>query len=244
MTGLLAGRVAVITGAASGIGLATARLFDKEGARVAGVDLGETPLSNVLSVTGDVSDPASVEEGASRVLDAWGRIDVLVTAAGMSFGKKLGDTSPEEWDRTFAVNVRGTFLWIKAALPSMIASGRGSIVTIASQLALAGGRNSASYIASKGAVLSLTRAVAVDYAANGIRANTLVPGAVETPLLERGLARAGDREVAAAASRARHAMGRFGKPEEVARAALFLASDQSSFTTGAELRVDGGWLAA
>jgi NAD(P)-dependent dehydrogenase (short-subunit alcohol dehydrogenase family) len=125
----------------------------------------------------------------------------------------------------------------------MVAARGGAIVTVASQLALAGGRQSAAYVASKGAILSLTRSVAVDYAEQGIRANTLVPGAVETPFLERGLARAASPEDARAASRARHAMGRFGTADEVARAALFLASDESSFTTGAELRVDGGWLA-
>jgi NAD(P)-dependent dehydrogenase (short-subunit alcohol dehydrogenase family) len=126
----------------------------------------------------------------------------------------------------------------------MIARGKGAIITVASQLALAGGRRSAAYVASKGAVLSLTRSVALDYAEQGIRANTLVPGAIETPFLERGLSRANSPDAARAASKARHAMGRFGSPEEVARAALFLASDESSFTTGAELRVDGGWLAA
>lgn len=126
----------------------------------------------------------------------------------------------------------------------MVHAGKGSIITVASQLALAGGRRSAAYIASKGAILSLTRSVALDYAADGIRANVLVPGAIETPFLERGFARAENRDAARAESQARHPMGRFGSPDEVARAALFLASDDSSFTTGAELRVDGGWLAA
>jgi NAD(P)-dependent dehydrogenase (short-subunit alcohol dehydrogenase family) len=146
------------------------------------------------------------------------------------------------WDRTFRVNVRGTFLWIRAVLPPMIERRRGSIVTVASQLAIAGGRGNVSYIAGKGAVISLTRTVALEQAASGIRVNALVPGAIETPFLERGFARAPDPEASRRDRRARHPMGRFGTAGEVAQAALFLASDDSSFTTGSLLTVDGGWL--
>jgi 2-keto-3-deoxy-L-fuconate dehydrogenase len=250
----LAGRVAIITGAASGIGLATAKLFAAEGARIAAIDLAGAEFAaeearaagapDVFAHAADVSEFKSAMEGTAHIVERWGRIDVLVTAAAIFVGKRLGDTSSEEWDRTFAVNVRGTFLWVKETLPLMIAAGRGSIIAVASEVALAGGRNAAAYVASKGAILSLTRSVAVDYAAAGVRANTLVPGGIETPFLERSFTQSGDPAAAAAASRARHAMGRFGLPEEVARAALFLASDESSFTTGSEVRVDGGKLAA
>jgi NAD(P)-dependent dehydrogenase (short-subunit alcohol dehydrogenase family) len=249
----LAGRVAIITGAASGIGLATTKLFAAEGARVATIDIvGADRAAEEARAAGapdafahaaDVSDLRSASEGIARIIERWRRIDILMTAAAIFVGKRLADTSAEEWDHTFAVNVRGTFLWVKESLPLMVTGGRGSIITLASEVALAGGRNAASYVASKGAILSLTRSVAVDYAAAGIRANTLVPGGIETPFLERSFAQTKDPAAAATASRARHAMGRFGLPEEVARAALFLACDESSFTTGSELRVDGGKLA-
>jgi len=135
-------------------------------------------------------------------------------------------------------------LWVRAALPKMIAGGGGSIVTVASQVALSGGRGSASYAASKGAVIALTRSVALDYAADRIRANVIAPGAIETPFLHRSFTRQPDPEAARQRSLDRHPLGRFGTVEEVARAALFLASDESSFTTGSVLMVEGGWNAA
>lgn len=143
--------------------------------------------------------------------------------------------SEADWDEVFQVNVKGTYLRARAVLPHMMEARKGSIITIASQLALAGGHGSAAYVASKGAVISLTRSIANDYAAYGIRANVLIPGAVETPMLERSFLRQPDPEEARRASRQRHLLGRFGTPREVALAALFLASDDSSFTTGAKL---------
>lgn len=246
----MAGKIVIVTGAASGIGLATARLFAREGASLALVDREAPPLAALagelggLALPGDVTDAAAIGTAAQAVLARWGRIDALVTAAGTSFGKPILECDESEWERTFAVNVKGTFLWMKAVLPAMIAQKAGAIVTIASQLALAGGRGNCAYVASKGAVISLTRSVAIDYARAGVRANCVLPGATETPMLARAMERRPDPEAARAASRERHAMGRFGRVEEIAAAILHLSSDEAAFTTGVALPVDGGWLAA
>ena len=243
----LANKTALVTGAASGIGAEVARTFAREGAQVALVDRDGAGLRAVaagmkapLVFEGDVADGAF----AAATVASLRRLDVVLTAAGMSIGKKLADTTEEEWDRVFAVNAKGTFLWLRAALPKMIVGGGGSIIAVASQVALSGGRGSASYAASKGAVISLTRSVALDYAADKIRANAIAPGAVDTPFLHRSFARQPDPEAARQRSLDRHPMGRFGTVEEVARAALFLASEESSFTTGSVLMVEGGWNAA
>lgn len=251
----LLGQVCIITGAASGIGRAIAERFIAEGAKVALFDrdqnlLAETvaglrrPSSDVISAAGSVDTPGAADDMAAAALKRWSRIDCVVTAAGMSVGGIASETSEETWDSVFSVNAKGTFLWCKAALPTFIAQRRGSIITVASQLALSGGRGNASYVASKGAVISLTRSLALDYAAMGIRANALVPAAIDTPLLRRSFARNSDPAAAEARSIARHPLGRFGTAAEVAATAVFLASDESSFTTGVCLPVDGGWLAA
>lgn len=241
--GRLAGRRCIVTGAAGALGLATARLFAAEGAQVAGVDLA-APLSGwpggVVGELGDVADPAFI----AAVLARHARADILVTFAALSRGGSVQDTAAETWHEVLKVNVVATALWIGAMLPAMRAAGRGAIVTVGSQLAEAGAAGSnVSYVASKGAVAALTRAVAVEHAAEGIRCNCLLPGAIETPLLRRSFARAADPAEAERRARARHPAGRFGTAEEVAAAALFLASDASSFTTGALLPVEGGWLA-
>lgn len=243
----LAGKTALITGAASGIGAGVARLFAQEGAKVALVDRDRAGLESIAAglkdaaiFEGDVADAAFV----AATVAALPRVDIVLTAAGMSVGKKLGDTTEEEWDRVFAVNAKGTFLWLRAVLPGMVSGGGGSIITVASQIALSGGRGSASYGASKGAVLSMTRSVALDYAADKVRANAIVPGAIDTPFLHRSFARQPDPDAARQRSLDRHPMGRFGTVEEIAKAALFLASDDSSFTTGSVLMVEGGWNAA
>ncbi len=245
----LAGRVAVITGGGSGIGRATALLFAREGARVAIIDRDPAAAGSVaaetggLALVGDVGDPATVDAHAAAVLSAYGRTDVLVTAAGFSSGGTVTTIGLADWDAVLRTNLTGTFLWMRAVLPGMQAAGCGSIVTIASQLARAGGRNNAAYIASKGAILSLTKTTALDVAGDGVRVNAILPGAIDTPLLARSFARSATPEATREASRLRHPMARFGRAEEVAEAALYLASDASSFSTGTELVVDGGWLA-
>lgn len=247
-------RVAVITGGASGIGRATALLFAKEGASVAIVDRDEAGAAETVRLItanggkamariGDVGKAGTADVDAQSIFGAWGRIDVLMTAAGFSCGGTVTTTEPEDWDAVINVNMGGTWLWSRAVIPAMQAQKKGSIITVGSQLAIAGGRSSSAYIAAKGAILSLTRTMALDYAADGIRVNALAPGAVETPLLARGFGRRPDPAAAKEGSRVRHAMQRFGKPEEVAEAALYLASDASSFSTGTTLVVDGGWLA-
>lgn len=250
----LAERVAIVTGAGSGIGRAVSELFAREGARVAAVDRNAASVQRVVdTIAGiggtarlfeaDVADEGAAASTVAAVLTDWKQVDVLVTCAAVSLGGTAMATSLEAWERVFAVNVRGTFLWVRAVLPSMTARRRGSIVTVGSQMAVAGGRGNVSYTASKGAVIAFTRTVALDHAADGVRANVLVPGAIQTPFLERAFARQPDPEAARERSRSRHPLGRFGTPEEVARAALYLASDDSAFTTGTLLVVDGGWLA-
>jgi 2-keto-3-deoxy-L-fuconate dehydrogenase len=241
----LQGKTALVTGAASGIGAEVARTFAREGAKVVLVDRDKTcGPEGSLTFEGDVSDAAFAESTVAAVVKAWGRLDIVLTAAGMSVGKTLLETTEEEWDRVFAVNAKGTFLWVKAALKPMIAGGGGSVITVASQIPLSGGRNTASYASSKGAVIALTKSVALDYAADKVRANALAPGAIDTPFLQRSFKRAVDPAAARQRSIDRHPMGRFGTVEEVAKAALFLASDESSFTTGSVLMVEGGWNAA
>lgn len=248
----LAGKVALVTGAGAGIGRAIALAFLGEGARVVALDLDADALRRLATeaagqpfeiVAGDAADPATADRTVRDLLARHARLDAVVTCAGISIGKQLAETSVEDWERVFAVNVTGTFLWFKAAIPAMIKRGGGSLVAIASQLALAGGRNTAAYVASKGAVISMVRSVAVDYAERGIRANAILPGATETALLERSFARAPDPAAARERSRARHPMGRFAKPEDIAGAAVYLASDEAAFVTGVALPVDGGWLA-
>jgi NAD(P)-dependent dehydrogenase (short-subunit alcohol dehydrogenase family) len=247
-------RVAIVTGGASGIGAASARLFAAEGARLALVDQDEVGLGQVAAdieaaggsaiiIPADVSSDAEARTGVDRVIEKWGRVDVLLTAAGMSTGGTVDAIEEAAWDRTFAVNVKGTYLWIHYAIKSMIENRSGAIVTIGSQLAQSSPGKNAAYIASKGAIASFTKTMAVDHAAQGIRVNALMPGVIDTPMPAQSLKRYADPEAMKTFWKHRHPMGRIGKPEEVARAALFLACDDSSFVTGTLLFIDGGWTA-
>lgn len=247
----LAGRVAVITGAATGIGAATARLMASRGATIVGVDRNAEALDALcgtlpgsLALVGDVGDEDAVAAHAQRVSEQFGAADVLVTCAGWSTGKGVVESTLAEWNAVLTTNLTGTFLWCRALLPGMVRRGSGSVVLVGSQLAFAGGRSNAPYLASKGAIASLARSMALDHAADGVRVNAVIPGAIDTPLLARAFARSADPDAAKARSVARHPLGRLGRADEVARAILFLAGDDASFTTGSCLMVDGGWLAA
>ena len=251
----LLGKVAIITGGGSGIGRASAAMFAREGAFVALVDRDEEGAREALSLlhaaggdgsvhVGDVGDADFARTTIENVARDRGKLDVLMLAAGFSCGGNVVTTDPADWDAVFRANVGGTWLWAKAAVPIMQRQHKGSIITLASQLAVAGGKGNSAYIAAKGAIISLTRTMAVDFATDGIRVNALAPGAIVTPLLRRSFARHADPQAVREASRQRHAMKRFGEADEVAAAALYLASDESSFTTGVVLPVDGGWLAA
>jgi NAD(P)-dependent dehydrogenase (short-subunit alcohol dehydrogenase family) len=248
-------RAAIVTGAGSGIGRASALLFASEGASVVLVDRDEAGMLDTLDAIrqrkgdgstyhGDVGELAFAKATVEEVVSKHGRLDVLMTAAGWSCGGTVVTTDPADWDAVFRTHVGGTWLWARAAIPQMQRQAKGSIVTVASQLAIAGGKGNSAYIAAKGAIVSLTRTMAVDFAGDGIRVNAIAPGAIETPMLKRSFARHADSDAVRETSRNRHAMKRFGKAEEVAEAALYLASDASSFTTGTVLPVDGGWLAA
>ncbi|MFC4274535.1 glucose 1-dehydrogenase [Achromobacter aloeverae] len=247
-------KVAVITGAASGIGAASARLFARHGARVALIDIDEDGLARVAAdiaadggacSTGacDVTKGAQVNEHARRIVAEWGGVDVIMPCSGVSVGGTVVTIDEALWDRVFDINVKGTYLWLHAVLPSMIERGGGSVILLGSQLVASSGGNNAAYIASKGALATLAKTMAVDHAAQGIRVNALMPGVTDTAMSRRSLQRYPDPEQTRRQWMARHAMGRLGLPEEVARAALFLASDDSSFTTGSHLYVDGGWAA-
>jgi NAD(P)-dependent dehydrogenase (short-subunit alcohol dehydrogenase family) len=243
MAGRLEGRVCVITGSASGIGAESARLFAEEGARVAGIDVAPG-AEGELALEADVSDEEQVRDAYARVRAEMGRIDVLMNNAGINptdDGSAL-ETSVDAWQHVQDVNLRSVFLCCKHGIPHLLDAGGGSVINVASFVAVMGAAVSqSSYTASKGAVLSLSRELGVELAGRGVRVNALCPGPVNTPLLEELFAKDPGR----AAKRLVHIpMGRFGEPEEIARAALFLAGDDSSFVTATSFLVDGGLSAA
>ena len=233
-------RVALVTGAASGIGLATARAYVAEGAQVVGLDVSPPPDGEPYAdfVRADVRD----EDAVAAAVASLTRLDVVVNAAGVAGGGPVHQVSLAEWERVIGVNLTGTFLVCKHALGPMMAQGSGSIINVASIEGIQGTEGGSSYNASKGAVVLLTKNLAIDYGRLGIRANCICPGFIETPLLESVM---GDPGMAAFRDRYRseHKLGRFGRPEEIAAAAVFLASDEASFVTGHALVVDGGYTA-
>ena len=232
----------IITGAASGIGQASAAKALAEGARVIGVDLDAKGMpGGVEPVLGDVCDDDTI----ARAIKAAGPIDGLATIAGISnSGVAIDAIDPDDWNRVFAVNVTATWRWMIGVLPAMRAQGGGSIVAIASQLAFGGGRNNAAYIASKGAIVSLVKTAAFELAQDTIRVNAVAPGAIDTPMFNRSMARARDPAAARDYSRNRHALKRFGEAGEIANGIVYLLSGEASFTTGSVLTIDGGWRAA
>jgi NAD(P)-dependent dehydrogenase (short-subunit alcohol dehydrogenase family) len=255
VSGRLTDRVCLVTGGGSGIGRATSIRFAEEGAlvAVADVDLAAAEdtvrmaaiaagrAERAVAVRVDVTDGPSCEAAVARVLDRWGRIDVLFNNAGIAGVGTVEETSLELWERVMAVNVRGVFLVARAVLPAMVAAGAGSIINMSSTIAEIGLARRASYAASKGAVLALTRQMQADYAQHGIRVNALLPGTIHTPFVDRYLVESYDDPVAGLdALRRRQLTGDLGRPEDVAAAALFLASDDSRFVLGSGLFVDGG----
>jgi 2-keto-3-deoxy-L-fuconate dehydrogenase len=234
----LAQRVCVVTGAGSGIGAAIAARFAAEQATVIGADL--RAVDDLVPV--DVGEEDDVVALFDAVRERAGRApDVLVNVAGIGSTTSAPDTPVEVWDQVFAVNARGTFLCCKHAIGAMRESGGGAIVNISSVAGLVGLRNRAAYCASKGAVIALTRALAVDHVGEGIRVNCICPGTIDSPWVRRLVDEAGED---IDALRARQPMGRLGTPEEVADAALYLASPASGFVTGSALVIDGGLTAA
>jgi 2-keto-3-deoxy-L-fuconate dehydrogenase len=246
MNGRLSGKHALVTAAGAGIGRATALAFAEAGATVLATDIREDSLDSlafshpsISTQVLDVTDPDAIRSLAASV----GRIDVLFNCAGYVHAGTILDTDDAAWRRSFAINVDSMFHLCRAVLPGMLARGAGSIVNMSSVASsIKGVPNRFAYGTTKAAVIGLTRAIAADYVAAGIRCNAICPGTVKTPsLAERVRALGGDEEAAWRGFTSRQPMGRLGEPEEIAALAVYLASDESSFTTGAIHIVDGGW---
>jgi meso-butanediol dehydrogenase / (S,S)-butanediol dehydrogenase / diacetyl reductase len=250
----LAGKVALVTGAGTGIGRACALLFAREGARVAVAARRAEPLATVtaemaraggetLAVQCDVTQARQVQDAMRAIVGRFGRLDVVVNNAGALIAATAEETSDADWDRIIDVNVKGTFLVSRAALPELRRTGGGSIINIGSILSLLGMKKRAAYCAAKGGVLLLTRAMALDHAHERIRFNCICPGLVETELIRDLFTGTPEREDLLRQRIEQIPLGRLGQPEDVARLAVFLASEESSWITGAALSVDGGFTA-
>ena len=247
----LAGKVALITGAGSGIGQAIALLFSAEGASVAVADYseggGRATVERIRQAGGDaqffqldVSKSAEVKQTVDAVLQRWRRLDVLCNNAGIGVAATVVETTEEDWDRTLAVDLKGVFLGCKYAIPAMIERGGGVIVNTASVAGQVGVLNRAAYCAAKAGVVGLTKSVAVDYVGQNIRANAVCPGTVDSPWIQKILGAQADPAGERQRMVERQPMGRMGEPAEIARAALYLACDDSAFVTGTALVIDGG----
>ncbi|MCA1840316.1 MAG: glucose 1-dehydrogenase [Actinobacteria bacterium] len=238
------GETVVITGAASGIGAEMARLFAVEGAFVVGGDIMPDDIpGDGMKVRVDVSNEDDVAALIRQAQDKTGRLDILCNNAGIGSTADPISCSLEEWDRVFSVNVRGVFLGTKYALPIMLGQGRGAIINTASIAGLVGLRDRAAYCASKGAVVTFTKQVAVQYAGTGVRCNCICPGTVDSPWVQRLLDESDDPSAMRDALVARQPVGRLAEPREIAAAALYLASKDAEFITGTSLVIDGGLLA-
>jgi NAD(P)-dependent dehydrogenase (short-subunit alcohol dehydrogenase family) len=244
-------KVAIVVGAANGIGRATALAFGAAGAAVTCADVEEAAKTTAaeidrggaqaLPIHLDVTEGASCRAAVAATVERFGGLDVLLYgAADSDRAATVLEMSEAEWDRVIRVNLTGAFLMVKAAIPAMIARGGGSVILIASQLGRVASPGRAAYCATKGGLIQLAKVLAADHAAQGIRANTISPGAIET---RRMLRRWKDMEEARAMMGPKHLLGRLGRPDEIARAALYLASDASAFMTGSDLLIDGGYTA-
>ena len=243
----LSGKVAIVTGGGSGIGKAIAQAFVREGAKVVIAGRNGEKLDRAaaeiagecLAISADVSSASSVEKLVAATLDRYKKVSILVNNAAVLLPGTAESLSEEAFDQTFAINVRGLWMLSRAVLPHMRAEGGGSIVNVGSVLSMVGARNRVAYSASKGAVMAMTKAMALDHAAENIRVNCIAPGIIETEMV----ARFSTDENARKQRVAMHPMGRFGQPEDVASAAVYLASDESRWTTGTVLTIDGGYTA-
>jgi NAD(P)-dependent dehydrogenase (short-subunit alcohol dehydrogenase family) len=250
--GRIDGKVALVTGAASGIGAACAARFAAEGAMIAGVDLSAPAgpawdraaktAGKAIALACDVRDENSVERMVAAAAAELGRIDIVVNAAGVAGGGAVHMLAAEEWDRIVDTNLKGTFLVCKHALSRMLEQGGGNVINIASIEGLEGTEGGSAYNASKGGVVLLTKNLAIDYGRKNIRVNCICPGFIDTPMTASVFSNAGMDEYLERFREA-HQLGRVGKPEEIASAALFLASDDASFVSGHALVVDGGFTA-
>jgi 2-(S)-hydroxypropyl-CoM dehydrogenase len=254
MSGSLNGKCAIVTGGASGIGFATATAFAREGARVAIIDIDPERIKGAVDelrrggadakgLVASVADEAAVSSAVEDVEQNFGSPDVLMNNAGAAHIGRLDQTQSGDWNRVMATNVGGTFLVSRAVVPGMLKRQSGAIINVGSVAGLAGIPSMAAYCAAKGAVVSLTRQMAADYSAHGIRVNCICPGTVADTLMGQSLLGTDATPEIKARRLAKYPIGRFGKPNEIAAAAVFLASDAASFVTGAAFAVDGGMTA-
>lgn len=252
--GRVDGKVTIITGGATGIGQATARLFAREGADVIVADVNEAGAAETVAgierdggrarfIRTDVSVAADVEALIETTVREHSRLDVLFNNAGILLSKSVTDTSPEEWARVIGINLTGVFLGCHYAIPHMLRQGRGTIVSTASPHSFATGKTIAAYAAAKGGVVALTRQLAMDYGRLGLRVNCVVPGAIDTPILRQDIQAGGNPEENVANWGRAQPIGRVGQPEDIARVVLWMATDDADFVLGASIVADGGLLA-